>query len=79
MCMLIGDSSLNYVLHFANDGIRQGYRCVVFNQRGMGNLPITTPKIVAASNVEDLVVVLDAIKSQYPRAHIVGLGISLGG
>ena len=57
----------------------QGYRSVVLNHRGMGDLPIKTPRIASASNIEDLEFVLDAIQSQYPQTPIIVAGISMGG
>lgn len=33
---LIGNSKQSYVLHALNQATRRGYRCVVFNNRGLG-------------------------------------------
>lgn len=79
ICVCVGDSSQNYVSHFVQDGFLHGYRCVVFNQRGLGDIPIKTPLITAVTNVHDVQAVVDSIKNQYPKAPIIGLGTSLGG
>ncbi|XP_019850275.1 PREDICTED: phospholipase ABHD3-like [Amphimedon queenslandica] len=76
---LSGDSSINYVQHFVQDGLEAGHICVVFNQRGMGNIPLTSPCMVSANNTRDLEAVIDAINKSYPNASIIALGVSLGG
>ena len=81
LCMIChlfaGDSSLNYVSHFVHDGLYQGYQCVVFNQRGFGNIPLKSPRLVAVTN-EDIEVILDVICERYPLVPIVAVGVSLG-
>ena len=72
-----GDSSLNYVSHFVHDGLYQGYHCVVFNHRGMGNMPLKSPRLVAVTN-EDIETVLDVIQTRYPLVPILAIGVSLG-
>ena len=70
---------MNYILHFVNDAYKTGFRPVVFNQRGMAGIPIKTARLYSAANTEDLEFVIGYIKSIYPRADIVAIGISLGG
>ncbi|XP_003385407.1 PREDICTED: phospholipase ABHD3-like [Amphimedon queenslandica] len=74
---ITGDSSLNYVSHFVHDGLYQGYHCVVFNHRGMANMPLKSPRLVAVTN-EDIEAVLDVIQTRYPLVPIVAIGVSLG-
>ena len=75
---LIGNSKENYILHYVNDGFLNGCHSVVFNQRGLANVPITTPLIVAISD-NDINAVLDVIQEQHPNSPIIGIGTSLGG
>lgn len=75
----LGDSSQNYISHFVQDGVMHRYQCVVFNQRGTGDLLIKSPRITAVTNVHDIEVVLDVIQKRCPQSPIVGLGTSLGG
>ena len=70
---------MNYILHFVNDAYKTGFRPVVFNQRGTAGIPIETARLYAATNTEDLEFVIGYIKSIYPTADIVAIGISLGG
>lgn len=70
---------MNYILHFVQDAYQSGYRPVVFNQRGTGGVPLTTARLYSATNTEDLEFVIDYLKSLYPSAHVVAVGVSLGG
>ena len=65
--------------HFVSDGLEAGHVCVVFNQRGMCNIPLTSPCMVSANNTRDLEAVIDAINKCYPNSSIIALGVSLGG
>lgn len=76
--LITGGSEINYVQHFVRDGLEAGYLCVVFNQRGMCDIPLTSPRMVSA-NLDDLEAVLGDINKQHPDSSIIGLGISLGG
>lgn len=77
--LIQGDSGINYVQQFANDGLKCGCHSVVFNQRGMGRVPLTTPQMVSACNLQDLELVLDVIQKRYPKSPIIAVGVSLGG
>ncbi len=70
---------MNYILHFVEDAYKTGYRPVVFNQRGTAGVPIETARLYSATNTEDLQFVIEYIKSIYPKADIVAIGVSLGG
>ena len=37
---IVGNSKDNYILHLVEDGFQQGYRPVVFNQRGNGGIKL---------------------------------------
>lgn len=70
---------MNYITYFLEDAYRAGYRPIVFNQRGSGGMTLITPRLYSATNTEDLECVIEYIKSLYPNANIVGIGVSLGG
>ena len=53
-------------------------RVVVFNFRGRGGLGLKNPRTYCAANSDDLSEILDFLKSEYPKAPLVALGISLG-
>ena len=77
---LTGDSQSEYIKSFVNIARwRLGARCVVFNFRGRGGHGLTTPRTYCASNSEDLSSVIHHIKSTYPNAPVLALGVSLGG
>ena len=77
---LTGDSQSEYIKSFVNVASRQvGARCVVFNFRGRGGHAITTPRTYCASKYDDLNEVLRHIRSLYPAAPVMAVGVSLGG
>jgi len=56
-----------------------GYRAVVFNNRGRGNMKLLTPRFYCAANYDDLKLALEHIRYFNPEAKVVATGISLGG
>ena len=55
-----------------------GYRCVVFNNRGCGNLPLSTPLGYSAAATSDLGSVVAHIRRAFPHAPLFAVGFSLG-
>ncbi|XP_061563157.1 phospholipase ABHD3-like isoform X1 [Cololabis saira] len=76
---LTGNSQQSYVRHAVTQAIRHGYRCVVFNNRGVGGEELLTPVTYCASNTSDLECVVQHVKGLYPHAPVLGAGVSLGG
>ncbi|XP_047244659.1 phospholipase ABHD3-like isoform X1 [Girardinichthys multiradiatus] len=76
---LTGNSQQSYVLHAVSQATRRGYRCVVFNNRGVGGEELLTPVTYCAANTSDLERVVQHVKGLFPQAPVLGAGVSLGG
>lgn len=76
---LTGDSQSDYVKSFVLTVQSQNARCVVFNNRGRGGIPLKTSRTYCAANSDDLEEAIDHIRSKYPKSPIIASGISLGG
>lgn len=76
---LTGDSQTEYIKSLVPIAHGLGYRSVVFNNRGRGNMKLLTPRFYCAANYDDLKLALEHIRRHNPDAKIVATGISLGG
>ena len=56
----------------------KGFRPVVFNKRGHGGTPLTTPKLQSFGDPNDLRQVVKYVRSLYPLSRVVALGSSAG-
>lgn len=76
---LTGNSKQPYVLHAIRHATIRGYRCVVFNNRGLGDEELLTPVTYCAANTSDLECVVKHVKGHFPDSPVLGAGVSMGG
>ncbi|KAL8200965.1 hypothetical protein R6Q57_012304 [Mikania cordata] len=75
---LTGGSGDSYVRHMVVRARKKGWRVVVFNGRGCGDSPVTTPQFYSASYLGDISEVVEHVSSRYPDANLYAAGWSLG-
>ncbi|XP_051991053.1 phospholipase ABHD3 isoform X1 [Xyrauchen texanus] len=76
---LTGTSRESYILHMVQHSRDLGYRCVVFNNRGVSGEKLLTPRTYCAANTEDLEIVVDHVHKTIERAPLMAAGVSMGG
>ncbi|KAJ4890217.1 esterase/lipase/thioesterase family protein [Raphanus sativus] len=76
---LTGGSQDSYVRHMLLRARSKKWRCVVFNSRGCGDSPVTTPQFYSASFLGDISEVVAHVGARFPRANLYAAGWSLGG
>ncbi|XVE64607.1 hypothetical protein DITRI_Ditri07aG0114300 [Diplodiscus trichospermus] len=75
---LTGGSQDSYVRHMLTKAKSKGWRVVVFNSRGCGDSPVTTPQFYSASFLGDTSEVVEHVGARYPEANLYAVGWSLG-
>ncbi|XP_050991955.1 phospholipase ABHD3 [Labeo rohita] len=76
---LTGTSRESYILHMVQQSRDLGYRCVVFNNRGVSGEKLLTPRTYCAANTEDLEVVIEHVQRTIDKAPLMAAGVSMGG
>lgn len=75
---LTGGSGDTYVRHMLVRARKAGWRPVVFNSRGCGDSPVTSPQFYSASFTEDLRQVVKYVANYCSNSRIYAAGWSLG-
>ncbi|KAG5346644.1 ABHD3 Phospholipase, partial [Acromyrmex charruanus] len=76
---LTGGSQAEYVKCLVSASRKNGIRCVIFNNRGLGGLQLKTPRTYCAANYDDLSEVIEHVKKLHPHVPLGATGISMGG
>ncbi|XP_077072391.1 phospholipase ABHD3 [Siphateles boraxobius] len=76
---LTGTSRESYILHMVQQSRDMGYRCVVFNNRGVSGEKLLTPRTYCAANTEDLEMVIEHVQQTIDNAPLMAAGVSMGG
>ncbi|OXA58857.1 Abhydrolase domain-containing protein 1 [Folsomia candida] len=76
---LTSSSQTSYVKTLAMTCQSAGATVIVLNHRGLGGVPIKTPRLYSASNCEDLVEIIHYLKRKYPGEKMMTIGTSMGG
>ena len=73
---LTGDASgMTFLCRLA---VRKGLRPVVFNKRGHGKSPLTTPKLQSFGDPSDFRQVVKYVRGKFPGARLTAVGSSAG-
>ncbi|XP_045780702.1 protein ABHD1 isoform X2 [Maniola jurtina] len=75
---LTGGAHADYVRCLVAAARELGAHAVVFNNRGLGGLALTTPRLYCAVSHDDLGEVVDAVRAR-GAAPLLAVGVSLGG
>ncbi|XP_038665135.1 phospholipase ABHD3 isoform X2 [Scyliorhinus canicula] len=76
---LTGTSKESYILHMVKQSEILGYRCVIFNNRGVSGEKLLTPRTYCAANTEDLETVISHVQKTFVEAPLMAAGVSMGG
>ncbi|CAL8110556.1 unnamed protein product [Orchesella dallaii] len=76
---LTSSSQTSYIKTLAMCILKAGATVIVFNHRGLGGVPIKTPRLYSASNCDDVSEVVAYLKKKYPGERMIAIGTSMGG
>jgi len=75
---LTSSSQTSYVKTLCMAITKSGANVIVFNNRGIGGVPITSPRMFCAANIDDFVEVITHLQQKYPGEKFIGVGTSFG-
>lgn len=76
---LTGESQAEYIKCLVLAAQAIGLRTVVFNNRGLGGMPLKTRRLYCAANYDDLSEVIGHVRHAHPTVKLGATGISMGG
>ncbi|CAL8148309.1 unnamed protein product [Orchesella dallaii] len=76
---LTSSSNTSYVKTIAMSIVQAGAVVAVLNNRGLGGVPLKTPRTYCAANHEDVREVIAHLKKTFPNHKMIAIGASLGG
>lgn len=76
---LTSSSNTSYVKTLALSVVSGGAVVAVLNNRGLGGIPLKTPRTYCATNNEDVQEVIHFLSTKYPGHKMMAIGTSLGG
>lgn len=76
---LTSSSNTSYVKTLAMSIVKAGAVVAVLNNRGLGGVPLKTPRTYCAANHEDVREVIAHLKKSFPNHKKIAIGASLGG
>ncbi|CAG7819326.1 unnamed protein product, partial [Allacma fusca] len=72
-------SQTSYVKTLALACVSKGTSVAVMNYRGLGGVPLKTPRLYSGTNIDDLDEVITYLKIKYPAHKKIAIGTSFGG
>ncbi|ODN05211.1 Phospholipase ABHD3 [Orchesella cincta] len=76
---LTSHSNTSYVKTMCLSIVRAGAVVAILNNRGLGGVPLKTPRTYCAANHEDVREVIAHLKKTFPNHKMIAIGASLGG
>jgi len=76
---LTSSSQTSYVKSLVLAITRGGAGVYVLNNRGIGGVPLTTPKSYSAATINDFVDILTHLRKKFPSEKFLVIGTSFGG
>ena len=76
---MTGGSDKNYIKFLVNAAQKEGYRCVVYHNRGVNKTKLLTPEPYDGAKLDDVEEAVTYVRNKYPEAPIFAVGMSFGG
>ena len=75
---LTSSSQTCYVKTLVLSILSTGSIVAVLNNRGLGGVPVKTPRLYSASNFEDVQEVIEHLRKKFPKNRKIAIGTSMG-